>query len=432
VNDAIVSKDIYIVVNKTILNDSDREILVMLYQPIVGALAISLYFTLWSNLDRTSFTSEEYLHEELARKIGVSLTSIFESRQKLEAVGLIKTYLKKDSVNNYIYELYSPLNPHDIFNNPLLNTVLYTNLGKSEYKKLVDYFSIPHIDMNGYTDISCNFTDIFETMALDQSEGAYDQIRKKNFNNVQLNNDMDLNLILNMIPDEMLNKRSITKEIKDYICKLSFIYNLDTDSIKELISNSIDDKKMIDKSLLKDNCAQYYSFENGGKNPTLIYRTQPERLRSSVPSTSKKAKAIYAFETTSPRDFLLSKYNGATLSKNDTNLLEHLLCDMDLKAGVVNVLIDYVLRINDNKLPKNYVDAVASQWKRANIETVEEAMAMAKKEYQKKKVGTTVINTSSKTSTIKPTPKWLDEKIDLVEATNEEKQEIEDLLSEFK
>ena len=82
-NDAIVSKDIYIVVNKTILSDSDREILVMLYQPIVGALAISLYFTLWSNLDRTSFTSEEYLHEELARKIGVTLSVTEETATTL-------------------------------------------------------------------------------------------------------------------------------------------------------------------------------------------------------------------------------------------------------------------------------------------------------------------------------------------------------------
>lgn len=422
-NDAIVSTDIYLVVNRTILCDRDRETLIMLYQPVIGAMAINLYLTLWSNLDRSSFASEEILHDQLARTLGINLNSILENRQKLEAIGLIKTYIKQGTVNNYIYELYSPLTPSEVFNNPLLNTALYTNLGKKEYKKLLDYFKLPQVDMTGYKNISCNYSDIFESIAFNQAED-YDLIRKKSINNIEVVPNIDLNMVLNMIPDEILNKRSITKDTKDFIYKLTFIYNLDNKSTHELICNSIDSKCTIDKDKLRENCVKYYNFENYGKNPTIIYRTQPENLRTSIKNESRKSKLIYTFETTSPHDFLLSKYNGASLNKADTTLLEHLLIDMDLKAGVVNVLIDYVLRINNNKLTKSFVEAIASQWKRSNIETVEEAVNLARKEYRSRNKKSTV------TKEIKP--EWMNKEVETTVATEEEKLMMEELLSEFK
>ena len=60
-----------------------------------------------------------------------------------------------------------------------------------------------------------------------------------------------------------------------------------------------------------------------------------------------------------------------------------MLLDLKLTPGVVNVLIDYVLKVNNQKLNKNYVESIASQWKRLGIETVEEAMNACKKEHKK-------------------------------------------------
>jgi replication initiation and membrane attachment protein len=395
----------------------------MLYQPIIGSMPISLYFTLWSNLDRMHMLSDEYLHEQLAKNLGVSLNMILEAREKLEAVGLIKTYVKKGSVNSYIYELYSPLSPYEFFNNPLLNTALYTNAGKSEYKKLTKYFELPKIDLSEYQDISVSFGDVFESVAFNQSEGLYDTLRKKSINNVEVVPNIDLSLVLDMIPDELLNKKSITKDTKDFIYKLSFIYNLKDTDVKELISDSISVRKTIDKDKLRENCLKYYSFENYGSNPTIIYRTQPENLRSSIKSTSTKAKAIYMFETTSPHDFLVSKTGVASLSKNDAKLLEHLMIDLDLKAGVVNVLIDYVLKINNNKLTPNFVESIALQWKRSNIETVEDAIDMAKKEYKSRN--------GKKVTISKITPKWMNKTVEAEVANPDEEKEMKELLSEY-
>ena len=106
---SLLPADTYIVINKTILNDNDRRILTMLYQPIIGSDAINLYFTLWSYLDRSEIISCEWTHHHLMTSMRMKMESIVEARQKLEAIGLLVTLVKKGSVNNYIYELYSPL-----------------------------------------------------------------------------------------------------------------------------------------------------------------------------------------------------------------------------------------------------------------------------------------------------------------------------------
>ena len=77
-----------------------------------------------------------------------------------------------------------------------------------------------------------------------------------------------------------------------------------------------------------------------------------------------------------------------------------MLIDLNLKPGVVNVLIDYVLRINNNKLNKAYVEKIASQWIRCNINTVADAINIAKGENKKK------IKQQSK-----KLPDWLDKEI---------------------
>ena len=56
---------------------------------------------------------------------------------------------------------------------------------------------------------------------------------------------------------------------------------------------------------------------------------------------------IYTFETISPYDLLKSKNKDAEPLKRDMKLVEDLMIDHKLNAGVVNVLIDYVLKTNE-------------------------------------------------------------------------------------
>ena len=152
-----------------------------------------------------------------------------------------------------------------------------------------------------------------------------------------------------------------------------------------IINSCINEKGLIDKQLLRKSCRDYYQFENNGNLPTLIYNKQPEFLKKPEGENTKWAKMVYTFENLTPYQFLKAKYKGAEPTDRDKKLIENLMIDQKLNPGVINVLIAYVLKVNNEQLNKNYIETIAGQWKRLNIETVEEAMKISEKHHKKVK-----------------------------------------------
>ncbi len=424
----LLPADTFVVINKTILTDYDKKLIINLYQPIIGAMASNLYFSLWAYLDKSEIFSLEWPHHHLMTNMQSDLDTILSSREKLEGIGLIKTYYKKGSINNYIYELYAPLNAYEFFNNPILNTSLLSNIGPAEFEKMISYYRLPNFNLTDYENITCSFNDVYDAISSPNLE-YYGDIKSNNKGTINITSKVNLNEMLALIPEEQINLRLINKEIKDTILKLAYIYNFNNEQMQEIIINSIDEKRKIDIELLKGNCEKYYKFENAGDLPTIIYKKQPEYLRKQISNTSKKSKLIYQFETVSPYEFLTSKNGGIKPSSADLNIVAYLLVDLNMMPGVVNVLIDYVLKINDNKLNRTFIDTIASQWLRSNIKTVEEAMNIAGKEYKKRQK---ISITKEKNKKEIKKPNWFDQNIDVDVATLEEQEEMQKMLSEFK
>ena len=424
-NITILPADTYIVVNKTVLHEEDRRLLTMLYQPIIGYMAVSLYFTLVDDLENNS-TSSDLTHHHLMSIMQLRLEDILIAREKLEAVGLLKTYKKKGSVNNYVYLIYSPISANEFFNHPILNIVLYNNIGKKEYDKRQELFKIPKIRLTEYLDISHKFNEVFKSSTLKPFE-VIENIEKKTEAVIPLDDAVDFNLLIASIPEGFINAKCFNSETKRLINSLALVYNIDTEKMSSLVRTSLTEKGMVDKTALRKNCRNYYQFENLGALPTLVYQTQPDYLKKPVGDDSKWAKMVYTFENTSPYDYLRSKYKGAEPTKRDLQLIEELMIDQKLSAGVVNVLISYALKVNNQKLNRSYLETIAGQWKRLNIETVEEAMKLTEKEYKKmKKLATT--KSKSKTVVKKNTkedilPDWFDK--DLSTDNNSEEESLE-------
>lgn len=419
---SLMPLDTFNVINHSYLNDNDRKLLIMLYEPIVGVVGINLYFNLWTFLDRELVLSETYTHKDLITNMGVTLKEISDAREKLEGLGLLKVYLKEGEINNYIYELNAPLSASDFFANPLLASVLYTSVGSFNYKRIKEYFKFPKINLKEYTNITESFTDVFESVSMVETDNS--EIIKKNYAKVGIESELDIEEIISMIPDLMLNHTKVTESTKELILKLSFVYNFDSNKTIEVIKGSINDKHNIDKEKLKINYRNLYQFENDGKLPSIIFKCQPDYLKKEIKDSSKKSKVIYQFENLSPYRFICMKSKTEKPTKAEINILEMLLVDIGLKPGVVNVLIDYVLKINDNKLTKNFVEAIASQWKRSNIETVEQAMEISKQEFKKKDAyKKEVVGKKDENK-----PEWFDKKIEIKEDLERQKK-IEEMLN---
>lgn len=433
-NGKLLPADTYIVVNKTILSEQDKKKITMLYQPIIGHTAVSLYLTLIDDLEKREIMSGELTHHHLVSTMQLKLTDIIIAREKLEAVGLLKTYVKEENVNNYVYVLYSPLSVNDFLNHPILSVVLYNNLGKKEYEKIINYFKIPKINLKDYHDITASFNSVFTSV----SGNIFienDNVITKNIGNIKMDNKVDFDLLIASIPKSMVNDRCFNDESKNLINSLAFTYNIDDLNMQGLVRNSLNEKGMIDKQELTKNCRSFYEFENAGKLPTLIYSKQPDYLKSPSGDTSNWAKQVYTFENVTPNDYLRSKYKNGEPTMRELQIIEDLMVKQKMKPGVVNVLISYVLKVNNQKFTRSYVEAVASQWCRLNIETVEDAMRTAEKEHKKIKKMMEKTQTPKQQVKVNKTkeelPSWFGEELEKKEITKEEQEELDSLLKDF-
>ncbi len=430
-NLTILPADTYTVVNKTIINSNDRKLITMLYQPIIGYTAVSLYFTFIDDLDKLEILSDDLTHHHLMATMQLSLERIVTAREKLEAVGLLKTYFKKSNINHYVYLLYSPISASEFFNHPILNVVLYNNLGKQEYDKLIDYYKIPRLNLKDYEDITSSFNEVFTSVA-GKSIELHEDIVSKNSSNLVLNQSIDFNLLISSIPKDMVNERCFTMEVKNLINALAYTYHLDDAVMVTLVRDAINERGLIDKTLLRKSCRNYYQFEEGGRLPTLIYNKQPDYLKKPTGDNSKWAKMVYAFENISPYEYLRAKYKGAEPTSRDLKLVENLLIDQKLSPGVVNVLLAYVLKINNQKLNKNYIETIVGQWRRLNIETVEDAMRITEKEHKKMKKMISKEKTYPKNTSQKEVlPAWFNKELDKKEPTPEEMDELNKIIEEL-
>ena len=423
----LVPADTYVVVNKTILHNEDRKIITSLYLPIIGTDAVMLYFTLWADLDNSEILSSEFSHQKLVSSLRITINELQTSFDKLEAIGLIKAFIKEGNVNNYIYEIFSPVSASEFLSHPILNIVLYSNVGKREYDNLVKAFKIPRLNTSNYKDITKSFNDVFESTSMTSYDLSLEDIRKYNKLKLNINSNFDFNFLISSMPKNLDTSKMFSKDIKELIINLSFIYDIDAIKMANIVKVSLNDNGTINRESLRKNSRNFYQFSNGGLLPTIIDNNQPEYLRKPIGDTSRRAKMIYTFETISPRELLINKNNGNEPTRRDLKLIEDLLVDYKLKPGVVNVLLDYAINVNNKKLTRGFVETIAGEWQRKGIETVEDAMNNCEKVHKK----SSKRNYKDDNVNMK-TPDLYEKEINKSNVSDGEENQLEELLKEYK
>lgn len=417
----LLPADRYVIVNKTILSNFDKKILITFYEPIIGHLAVSLYLTLWNDLEEGKQISRELNHHHLMSILKCPLSVIKEAREALEAVGLLKSYLKYGDYNNYLYEIYSPLLPSEFFNHPILNVVLYNNIGAIEYEYLKKLYQKIKIDTKDYIEITKKMDEVYTAI----SDIPTTDSVERSITDITCNDQVDFDLIISSIPKGIINEKAFNKKTKELINQLSFVYKIDSLKMMELIRSVLNEYGMIDKNGLRLAARKVYQFNNGAL-PTLIYRSQPEYLKTPAGDNSMRGKIIQMFENINPVDFLRNKYQGVKPTNRDIKIIEMLIIDLEMPPAVVNVLLDYVLRKNNNRLSTSYIETIAGQWKRAGLKNASEAMEFAEKE--NKKLSKKIVPKNKENIE----PVWFNKVSEKKELTKEEQEELENLFKEFK
>ena len=423
---SLLPADTYTIINQTILTEVDKKIIISLYEPIIGPIAVSLYLTLWADLDKLEIMSKDFTHHHLMTILKTKLIDIENARKSLEAVGLLKSYIKRnDNINEYLYELYSPLSASEFLNHPVLSVLLLNNIGENEYNIILNNYKRHTFSKGDYEEITSSMNETFKSV----NESVYEEnIRSVKKLGVNIESSIDFELLESTLPKGLVTSKTFNKKTRDLINQLAFIYNIDSIKMSEIIRLVIDEYGIINKDKLRISTRKNYEYNNNGSLPTIVYRTQPEYLKSPSGDLSNRGKMIHVFENTKPYDFLKSKNRGIKPTSRDLKLLEHLAVDFDLPPGVINVLVDYALLVNNGKLNSAYLETIAGDWSRRNVKTVEDAMSIAEKGHKK---NVKVVKEITKKDVVN-IPAWMDKDNKSEKMSEEELAELESMFEEFR
>lgn len=362
--------DIYEVSSGSILTDYDRKVLVRLYQPIIGVEAVALFFTLWSELEgeRTITTYNANL-SRLTEALKIPLKAFSYALEQLEMMGLVKTFLSKTKESNhFIYQLKAPLTPFEFFDYELFHMLFKNAVTKIDYERTRLYF-------DNVKPIKSDFVEITKTfdaakLGLDLNNKEIAQIMKvanlnpdRSVSKPILNFDFDL--FYQGLKDYQISKKAINKTVEEEIKILSNAYNISVFEMRNLVVSSLDKDGSVNLAKLKARAQDFVPL-------------QPQAPQKNVPIAKTGNEQIDAkiglLSQLNPVEFLTLKYNNQKPVYADVKLLENIKKETKLPDPIINVLIDYVLFKNNNRLTASYIMKIAGSLMREDIKDVYQAM----------------------------------------------------------
>ena len=371
----------------------ERNVITLLYQPLIGCKAFALYNTLWSLIDRSRLKSPTYLHTKLFDLLELNPESFIKTRKVLEAIGLLSVY-QKDEL--YLYEVHTPVSAEEFIKDGALGAYLYKKIGKTEFEDVQALFRISNNEKEGFKNITTHFDEVFDSLpnALNREE---EYIRREK-NKIQINHDFDFDIFIEGLSKNYVDKRKITNKVREKIVNLSYIYNLDEITMQKVFMDSVDRERNINLQDLSKS-AKYWHQVLSQSN-----QLEVESEYEEIHMTKDNMKELC--ETYSPID-LIAIATGHKPSKSESTTLEKVLEEMEFDKDILNFLILYSMKQskNDSKVPHyNFIEAIYVQWKRNNVKTFDDAINMTKKYVEDKNR-----NTKEKPQTKSFEPDWIDD-----------------------
>ena len=368
------------------LNDDDRHVLTDLYLPILGTEAFSLYLLLWEKVPNKELVTQRKSHAELLSLLSIDLKRFYEARIKTEALGLIRTFEKKDDLGPYyVYQLFEPLSPDEFFKDDLMSIFLYEQVGESKYHLLADKYAHSEAILQDSQEITKDFLEVFQLSNSDlintptEVKNTQSNFTKKNVLKPSLNEreipQLDWELISDRIqqlfkihPDDLL-------ENQELILNLHAFYGLDEITLIDLIgktcdivNNKIDPDRL--KHLVQDRFERNANITVKQQQTTV--ETEPTtdvNLNRADQLVLRQAKSM------TPADFLAAQKqkSGGFVGGVESRALRDMAMKTYLSAPVLNVMVYYILQ-NSPTLTTPLMETMANDWQQNDIKTPEQAL----------------------------------------------------------
>jgi replication initiation and membrane attachment protein len=338
------------------LSIDDMNVLSLLYMPIIGERAYTLYMTMYSALNRSS-NARKVLLSDITDLFGMTIKDFTKERKKLEAIGLMNTYFKDDE---YVLLLKAPLSARRFFNDCSLGSYLSDAVGETLYLKLVNIFRIESFDKEGFK----NVTEIFDNVFKSEHDGeikvfdGYFIDKNMNSSIKKGNYDFDYEAFLAQLNLSIAEKNNLTAEFQTIIEQTAYTYNLKEEDMQYAYFRSIDqDGKFSITKLTKE------------------ARNISKKKEASI--NDKKLSAIEKLKITEPKELLRQsmKKIGLKPTHEEYEVIEKVVDCSPYDISITNVIIAHALSNYGYKCPDyGYFYKAIETFLQFKIKTFDEAI----------------------------------------------------------
>lgn len=425
----------FYVLNDVDLDKKNQKILINLYQPLIGAVGVSLYLTFNNKLQKSPLKSDFSRFYQLQEQLDLDLQSIFTAIHQLEAVGLVKTFQVENEVLNTAiqFELIPVLDPADFFDTYLLSGLLLEKIGEVEFKKVKQAFKDQQklIQPEG-ENVSASFFDVFHINdekvinppeLVTQAAAEFSQSTNTGSENSNSKNLIDweflgMQLAAYNISENQLDehRNEISEMIKFFdLTELDFVkavtktlnpgqQELDLKKIKQVLMNQPANQSHVNNSLAKKNDAT-----------EIIAALTDEDQENLAPMLKMTAlKYLQA----------LKQKKGGYVSNSEKSIIYQLHNVYRLSDELINALSFVVLK-QSSILNKNLVDSIANDWLQHGITTAAAALVYVNQRSSKK------TKQKSQFSTYKKIEVGTDWKAEKKDNQDRDQQNLDDLFKKL-
>ncbi|MCK9492755.1 MAG: DnaD domain protein [Acholeplasmataceae bacterium] len=343
-------------------SSEDNKVLTLLYQPLIGTEAYGLYMMLMNLVDRTRLQSDVMSLSVLSDLLNIKEELLLNSKDKLEAIGLLSTFLKDDI---YLFRLNMPLSAKQFFLDGILGSYLRSEVGIDNFDLLMAYFSVPEISKKGYKNVTKTFDDIYQVQNIDIIQSEKFIFGRKNGKGVIVKDAFNFDSLFEKLPPRIKKKSLYPKKIVSQIASVMYVYNFRLDEMADILSSAYDEEN---KSLFYErigiNSANYFQKTYGDNLINVEEKEHTDTLNLS------------AFR---PQDIV--GLFGQKMT-NQTFALETIRQFIDRNAvdiGLINAVIIVALKYHDELPGLNYLEKVLNDWLSKGIKTGDEALPIIEK-----------------------------------------------------
>ena len=323
-----------------------------LYLPFIGSNSTFLYMFLANKVKQNNLTLN---FGDLVNESLLSLQDFLLSKKTLESIGLI-SFFKNKNEEKYILAINDAYTPKNFFNNLIFKSLFIETVGEEKAKEIIKKYEICE-DFKQFEDISAKIVDTF-SLDFDPKKYQIDKnisLEGMNKNEIR-DNFSDVKLLNYLKKNTQIRPDALSDQELDFIHKIASLYGMSEKDVGGLVSSCFIMQEKVGNKLDKEKLKRLAkTFVKGFK----INRSFSEN-KVNINSNSDVAQIVKIYESTPPILFLKSKQNGIDVIDADKNLINDLSFELGLSNGMINALLDYVLKNKNGELSKNYVMKIAS------------------------------------------------------------------------